>query len=150
MRTDLHHVTLNTGHVRRSPRAEVADDVIAALMPMIDDIAAGQSVPIESCPGYVLTGAIDGRCAVFTVSYAEAPVATIGASLHSRCGAKLWRSLHESYAGDLATDPDKPPPTPWCAARLEIGIALHPDANEWLGDFEKSLGWTFIEWRSRS
>jgi len=34
MPPDLWHLTLTTGHGRRSPRSEVADDVVAMLRPL--------------------------------------------------------------------------------------------------------------------
>lgn len=33
--TTLYHFTTNTGHVRESPRAEVGDDIIAMIKPLI-------------------------------------------------------------------------------------------------------------------
>lgn len=37
------------------------------------------------------------------------------------------------------------PGEPWCAVRLEPGIALYPETAHWLGDFERCLAWAWLE-----
>jgi len=37
------------------------------------------------------------------------------------------------------------PQAPWCAARLETGLALYPGAAVWLGDYERLVAWAWIE-----
>lgn len=38
-----------------------------------------------------------------------------------------------------------PPALPWCAVRIEIGMAVHPQPADWLGDLERCLAWGWIE-----
>lgn len=146
----VHHVTLQSGHVRRSPRAEVPDSVVVALAPLVERALRGEHVPVPGFPAYTMRGGVEGRCIVITIYAAEdgAPVVTVGIATHSRCGAALWRRLHESSPGTLqprATSPNNVPPEPWCAARLEAGAGLHADALDWAGDLERCLAWAWIE-----
>jgi len=146
----IHHVTLSTGDVRRSPRSEVSDAAIGTAARMLADARYGAHVSISEyadvepagctlwladttrCPTLVVYGPGDGAALVM-----------IGIATRSRCGAPLWRRLHAA-AYTLATDPDRCPAEPWCAARLEIGLALYPEAAHWLGDLERCLAWAWI------
>ncbi|WP_458789296.1 hypothetical protein [Adonisia turfae] len=147
------HVTLTTGHLRQSPRREVADSIVAELRPLIDAIVAGKTVPIPGLEGYSISGRSSGedgagRC-LSVIVWAERPevepICTIGIAAHSRCGARLWRSLHEVATLPAATDPGRQPAAPWVAAALQAGLDRHLEAASWLGDFERCLAWTWIE-----
>lgn len=140
----IHHVTLTTGHVRRSVREEVAPET---WRPVSDLLAAAlrADTPIPGVsPACTFRASASTRCLVATVSVRNSrPLVIIGVAAHSRCGASLWRRLHQG--GGLATRAEDVPPEPWCAARLEAGIALHPEHAHWLGDFERCLAWVWIE-----
>lgn len=146
----LHHVTLTTGHARRSWRKEVSDAALAVCAELIERITAGEAAQPARIPGaggYYLAGRAAGRCLVATV-WSGAPsvvIATIGVAAHSRCGVTLWRELHRWGSAPVATDPEHCPPEPWVAAALEAGIAEHPEAARWLGDLERCLGWAWVE-----
>lgn len=156
---DLEHITLNTGHTRRSPRSEVGPGIVEALRPILERALTGTPTPIPPGQGYTLTGGVRGRCASFTVwsrslliwpeddQAQRAPVVEIGVAGHSRCGAPLWRTLHALAARldlPVKTDPGRCPPEPWCAALLYPGAVLAPDAMDWLGDFERCLAWAWL------
>jgi hypothetical protein len=148
----LLHVTLSSGHVRKSPRSEVADDVITVLRPLLSRALTGDHAPIL---GYTITGGVHGRCCAITFWRVDeltgrVPVITVGVAPHSRCGAHLWRSLHEDLppGSVVRTSPDDVPQEPWCAARLDIGAAaLGPDQMMLFGDLERCIAWTWIEMR---
>jgi hypothetical protein len=148
----LRHVTLTTGHVRDSRRDEVHDDVIAALVPLLDRALTGEHVPIPGATACTLTGGVHGRCVALTVwgppvDGHAVPIVTIGVATHSRCGAHLWRSLHarSSIHTPVVTLVDQVPPEPWCAALLEPGSLIYPEAMGWLGDLERCLAWAWLE-----
>ena len=147
--TYIRHVTLTTGHTRDSLPGEVSDDVLATVGVMIDRIVADdtETVPIPGFPGYSLGGKASSKCLAATV-WADGPpsevIATIGVATHSRCGATLWRGLHDWGTAPVVTDPDRCPPEPWVAAALEGPIAQHPGATTWLGDFERCLAWAWV------
>lgn len=145
----IEHVTLTTGHTRRSPREEVSDDAVTVMRAVIDRLRADPdgTQPIPGCPGYSLGGRGDGKCLVATV-WADGPpsvvICSIGVAAHARCGMPLWRMLHRYGALPVVTDHERQPATPWCAAALEVGIARHMEAAAWLGDFERCLAWAWI------
>lgn len=152
----LQHVTLDTGHVRRSPRSEVEAETIPAVSRLLSLALAGDEAWIPAVePRCRLTAAASGRCLVATVWGPDAgeqrvPLATLGVAGRSTCGSRLWRRLHDGRPAEmpaLKTDAARVPPEPWCAVRLEPGLALHPEAAEWLGDLERCLAWAWLEWR---
>lgn len=162
--TDRHirHITLTTGHSRYSYRSEVSDQAVAVCRDLIDRIdritsgAVAESVQIPGVGGYYLSGRASGRCLVGTVWSGRhapsindpaipAPICTIGVASHSRCGAALWRMLHQHGETPVVTDADQCPPEPWVAVALDAGIIEHQDAAHWLGDFERCLAWAWIE-----
>lgn len=145
---DLAHVTLTTGHVRRSPRDEVGAPALEVLRPLLARVLAGETVEVPWVDGtYRLRGVADaGCCALVLLGDDAAIVATIGIGGDPAGSPALWRQLHQ-YALDAApvvTDPAAPPPVPWCAARLDVGATTHPDAMEWLGDLERCLAWAYL------
>jgi len=154
----LHHVTLTTGHARRSYRREVTDQAVAVCAELIARAMGGRAaepVPIPGVGDYHLTGRAGGRCLVANVwpgrpapmlnePSLPAPLVTIGIAAHSACGARLWRILHQHGETPVVTDPARCPPEPWVAVAIDAGLAHHPEAAHWLGDFERCLGWAWI------
>jgi hypothetical protein len=66
-----------------------------------------------------------------------------GVAAHSRCGAKVWRLLTE-LPSPLPSPPERPR-APWCAVRLMPGMVQHPDAWDWLGDYERRIAWAWLQ-----
>lgn len=155
MNDTLSHVTLSSGHVRLSPRAEVGGDVVATLKPIIARALQGSQVPIPGYPGYTMRLDASGDCCVVTV-FAQLrdtatpdpePVVTFGVASHPSCSDRLWRLLHSNFHL-FRTDPRKPPAAPWCAAMLHpAALALRHESPEWIADFERCLAWAWIEQR---
>lgn len=75
----------------------------------------------------------------------DLPIITMAVAIDPRCGRELWAELHKEPSSSLATSPAEPPKTPWLAARLDVGGALHRETMDWLGDFERCLAWAWIE-----
>lgn len=154
--TYLHHITLDTGHVYRAPRAGMDARAMALATRLLSDaLADGTGEEHVAIPyvtaGYTLTAAAAGRCLTILIWGPQPggkilPLVTLGVATHSRCGARLWRVMHEDRDG-LATDGQPTPPEPWLAARLEQGILAHPDALDWLADLEQGLAWAWVEMR---
>lgn len=155
----IRHVTLTTGHVRDSLPDEVAPATIAAMRHLIERICAGAvSEPVSlreyaDVGAYSVSGRCSGKCLVVSV-YADGPpsdlICTIGVAAHSRCGASLWRNLHQWGRVPVRTDPTQCPPEPWVAAALDAGVAQHLGAMEWLGDMERCLAWAWVSRCSRA
>ncbi len=143
----IHHVTLQTGHVARQSRAEVGDAAIAALSDLLDSALTGGRPAVPGFVTYAVTGAQQGRDLVATLWRGDAPILTTAVALRSRSAPALWRLLHHGR-DDLATDPESPPPAPWCADRLEVGALLHREALAWTGDYARCLAWAWVAYRT--
>lgn len=147
----IRHVTLTTGHARDCYRSEVTDDAIALCAGLIATFAAGkvsEPVAIPRVGPYSISGRGGGKCMVASVWSNGPPselVVSIGVAEHERCGATIWRTLHQVSQLPPATDVERQPRAPWCGVLLEPAIMHHMDAMEWLGDFERCLAWAWIE-----
>jgi hypothetical protein len=148
----LHHVTLTTGRERASLLDEVGDDAIRLLAPLLRSVVAGEEVEVPRVrPPCTLTGAAGGDCLILTVwgppdGEQLVPLATVGIARGPAESDRLWSLLHATAAGIATVTPgDQAPPLPWCGARLEVGLALYPEAAHWLADFERCAAWTWIE-----
>lgn len=141
------HYTLNTGHSRVSPRAEVADHVIPLCRPLL---AVGEH-PIPNCAGYFLTVPVCQFGWAGTVRRGkDRPLVTIGLADRVEAATEIWPQLEGLYlrltdkrpfAGIDFAAPKQPESLPWCAA-----ITILPDpAVHWLGDLERCLAWTWME-----
>lgn len=150
MRKYLWHVTLNTGHGRKSPRDEVAQQALDAVALELSRALTGKETDLRIGPGteksYRLKATVVGAVLLCTVlTGAGAPLVTFGVAPRSRDADKLWSLLHQG-AHDLATKANDVPEPPWCAVRIEMqSIANDPGSLEWLPDFERLLAWVWIE-----
>lgn len=147
----LWHITLETGHSRRSPRAEVDDEVVAVMAAFV--VRALNSGAVAPMPGPLGYGArVSGEGGVLMVTIARlplVPLVTFGVATRSRHSARLWRLLHDGAASPLRTDRADVPSPPWLGVRLEPGILSDPTALSWLADAERCIAWAWIE-RGRS
>lgn len=145
------HVTVSTGHERESLRSEVADWVLDALEPVLERAIRGGQVAIPNPGGGPPLGNLSATAtgdALLVTLYAVdgAPLVTFGVARGPIREGELWKALHAAVRGVPAVTPaDQPPPWPWCAVRLELGIAAHPKSVEWLGDLERCCAWTWVE-----
>ena len=153
--THINHITLNTGHVRRSPRSEVADHVPTLLRPLIEDIKHGNGSlrPIPGFDGYsVASSAEDGECLIARV-YANGPpaelIATIGVAPNAAGGRKLWARLHQWGDETKITSGNDCPDAPWVSAKLTKVAYKYLGAMLLLGDFERCLAWAWLERHTR-
>ncbi|MER2518583.1 MAG: hypothetical protein ABTR92_19665 [Candidatus Accumulibacter phosphatis] len=141
----INHLTLSTGHTRRSPRAEVGDDTLAWLVPWLREaVALGtpQPLPVADLARYTLLAMVeDGALLATLYAGIDAPLVTIGVAQRSRQGACLWEKMIAAF--DAAPGLERPA-EPWCAVALHAGILDDPGAGEWPGDFERCLAWAWI------
>lgn len=157
----LHHVTLTTGHVRRSPRDEVSDETVAELWPLVVDLITGEGVAprtrkVPGFPKYQIQCLTYHGPPLFRV-YGPIPdkvpkggldlpcLVTFGVVVEPGDGAEgLWRNVWVlGHLDELHGEPpDLPDELPWCAVALDAGLAKDHDAAKWLGDFERSIAWT--------
>lgn len=140
----LYHVTLQTGHSRKSYRSEVSDEAIAFCRDLLNKMQSGERVEIPP-GGYFCSARISGHCATFSVFAGTTLLLAFGVVEHERCGAELWRGLHNVEGLPATTDPESQPRAPWIGVALAEGLTMYPQTSGWLGDFERVLAWSFLE-----
>ena len=136
----LYHLTITTGHARKSLRTEISDDALAVCSDLIAALrtAPGTRIEMPGPPGYEISARIEGRCMsaqIYAVGEPN-PVVRLGIAASERCGSAIWRWL------DSAVDQ---PRAPWLAVTVEPAMMAHMDCSLWLGDFERCLGWAFLD-----
>ncbi len=127
----LYHVTIDTGDVRESPRAEVSAVALNVCKNFIAEALDAQAPePVDGFRFYatkhkdVLACAVEGdRGNVVKYWCARAPA------------PHRWRAISK----------DNEPPAPWCAVQIGTAAILHPDALSWVGDFERCIAWAWSE-----
>ena len=143
--TYIRHIALNTGKVRDSYLDEVSEEAVSACKAMITASQSGGTAPIAGSKEYLLSTWTAGKCLIATVwangSQSEV-MAAISISLHSRCGAVLWRNMHRLKRPTVVTDTDRCPSEPWVATEIDQR-ALCRDSLEWIDDFGLSLAWAW-------
>lgn len=72
------------------------------------------------------------------------PLVTFGVAKRRRQGRDLWAMMVAQHGARPGT---RMPGEPWCAVALHPALALDPEADAWLGDFERCVAWTWIEQR---
>lgn len=153
----LTHLTMNTGHTRESPRAEVDDDVVTALSPLVR--AGGGNVP--NLPPYTVAITREPGAAAFTLSHPEyGPLVTSILCGDDARSDYAWGHCEKLYlkivddlvhAGVPMTEsvmqlPPRPEGAPWMAVILTgAALVIPTDAIGWAGDFERCLAWTILE-----
>jgi hypothetical protein len=141
----LYHVTLQTGDSRKRYRSEVDDDIIALCRKLIAKMRDGERVEIPRMTGYFVSARLGGKCATFSVYAGTELLVAFGVAENERCGAQLWRGLHNSEGLPTKTDPERQPGAPWIGVALTDALHQHPDAWGWLGDFERCMAWAWID-----
>jgi len=138
----IEHLTLNTGHLRRSAPDDISPVTLARLEPWLRAaIASGQPAPLpaDGLEGYTAVVSVVHGGLLCTVT-GVVPLITFGVAMRSRQGAPLWEVLLEQPG--VRSDLDRPA-EPWCAALLLPGAMRDMPAMHWLGDFERCLAWTW-------
>lgn len=154
----IHHVTLTTGHTRRSWRHEVSLEAITLAADLIesamDQRLRGKTIIPALVPQCHLSATAEGRCLIMTMwgpstgDGFAVPLVTLGVATHARCGAKLWPMLHDHATVPVQTRRAERAPEPWCAVRIEPGAALYAPPHPLLpavAELERCLAWAWIE-----
>jgi hypothetical protein len=168
----IHHLTLNTGHVARTRRGEVDDEVIELLRPIVDEGEGNLTIPGGAFvdifrPLDAQRVPRDGAAA-FQVAK-DGPMSKLPWVFATTCwreelAEEAWdqhRVMHDAlYGGRAPTDrmlwamyqgkqkelPERPAHLPWLVVSIgPAGYALEPVVLPVLGDFERCLAWAIIE-----
>lgn len=155
--TYINHITLQTGHTRRSDRAEVSGETLARVGPWLAALVeSGQPAPLPVSGLADYTGhatVLDGALIVTISGPAPTdgpmagkspPLISMGVAQRSRHGAALWPLMTGTVM-----PPAKPsvqrPGEPWAAVAIWPTAALYPESAQWLGDLERCIAWAWME-----
>lgn len=139
------HYTLTSDHSRESPRAEVSDAVIDALLPLL---RRTDSVPVPGQDGYHFSLRIRGTGLLVTVGDAvDRPLVAFGVAPDALAAWPTWQSLigiHREMAaltGVKLAVPKQPKTEPWVAAVI---LFATPDEAAWIADFERCVAFAWL------
>lgn len=138
----INHVTLTTGHVRKTYPREINKEIYFKLNRILQESISPNGA--ELFAGYrVKITRIEGGAISTVLGPGGAPVLT---TLCTRDDdGTLWQMIHEHASLPIVTDPKKRPQLPYIADKLEIGATMHMDAMSWTGDFARSIGWAILD-----
>lgn len=148
------HYTLNTGHTRTSPRSEVADDVIAKMLPVLatgthelwktfGPVGYGYGLIVTEDRHHLLAGLTrNGINTISMLVVADDDTAEIAWPAIERSYLKMTERSRPHRMADWAS-PHRPATAPWVSVAI-IQPMLVPD---WAGDFERCLAWTWLDSR---
>lgn len=147
--TYLHFVTINTGQVDRIVATAPTEEDDLAATDLVEALDKGVSA-VRRHLGYRLKVSTVQAALLCTIMRDDGlALSTFGVAARSRGAAKLWEILHETSAG--ATDPSAPPPTPWCAVRVEPTLMLDRSwPAAWLARYEVQVASAWIDRRHRA
>lgn len=142
----LHHLTLDTGALRWSPRAEVADDVIAIAAAHIAAARRRGPSPIPGQDGYDARAMASKGVLALTARHRGTPI----------MGLVVAPTRAVAVAAEWALDPARadlvpsltPADAPVCLAWLLPGLIAVPEAAHWLGDYERCVAWAWLRGRA--
>ena len=153
----IQHITLGTGHIARTSRADVAPAVTTLLanwLPGIVDSGQIHPLPVPPLSHFGAQAFVQSGALVVTVSAPVGPhkqgkphagqtmpLVTFGVAQRSRQGGALWDMLTSTFD---ALEGLKQPDTPYCAVAIHPSIAAYAGPTAWLGDFERCVAWAWI------
>jgi hypothetical protein len=146
------HLTLNTGDRVEQHRAEVTDDAIRVLTPLVNKGGGRLPDPFSAFRVELARDPGDGWNS-FTVYHGRNSIVECGLCWDVKDSRKLWDVICNQYlcacnttAVDWTNAPTMPSTVPWLAVILLPGLlSLTRDDVLWLGDFERCLAFAIIE-----
>lgn len=130
----MHHYTIDTGHSRDTSRDEIDDAAIELLTPLLSNGDHSLPHPFERYRLRVTI--VDGTLAA-TVYSGPAPLVTTYVVTDAAGLAEVLR-----ITGAIPAAPLTPPAI---IVQTHPSIVADRDAIGWLGDFERCLGWAWVE-----
>lgn len=153
----IEHITLTTGHTRRSSRAEVTDAALAVVSRWLQraiETGTAQPLPVPALSHYSAVALLAAGALVVTIygpigphthgqphTGQTTPLITLGVAQRSRHGGDLWGTLVATFG---ATEGARRPTEPWCAVALHPAMGAFSGAPHWLGDLERCIAWAWI------
>lgn len=150
----LNHATLNTGHVCKSFRSEIASGTVDILRPWITGLinhnGTKMAFPIAELKHFSALALTESGL-VMTVygpasphikgaaATGELPLITFGVAQVGDNAQYIWDSLSKIVRPNFTM-----PSTPWCGVILHPSLLLYQQDISWLADFERCVAWTWI------
>lgn len=139
----LNHITLETGHNRRSPRHEVDAEVVRFLMAHLSDAIKKGTSPIPTEENYALKAETRGADLTATVaSAAGTPILSFAIVQDSNGAKEFWDRILRRCKAPASTL--MMPSAPWLAVWIE-SPAMAFSISEWVADYERCIAWTWIK-----
>ena len=145
----INHITLNTGHSRRTYPHEIDKGLYFKLKKLLRDSFSPEGAKLDDI--YYFKSSTGGGQEMITTLYGfsqEKPIPILTTGISAKTNGYLWGLLHGDDSFGLVTNKDALPSVPYIADRLEIGSMFLPEALQWTGDFSRCIGWTFLEPRA--
>lgn len=136
--TTIAHLTLDTGHLRHSPKNEVRDDTIAALAPIVER-GRGE---IAGWDIQMVHGASPSGSAGFTLTHNRLWIISAYMAWTKEGDTAEWSVVRQAYKLRAM----KPLCLPWLAVKLMAGAhQVGFDVLREGADLERCLAWTVLE-----
>lgn len=139
----INHITINTGHCRKTYPSEISKDIYMTLFRIFRDAQAPNGCDImENEFNVKITGdKIGYLCTLFKYdSGCKVPVLTSAYSKVDKDG-ELWDMLFQNMTAPLLVERPEMPELPYIADRIEMGMGLFPGVSSFTGDFSRCMGW---------
>ena len=139
----IYHITINTGHARKTPRSEINPNLTALLRGYINDMLAGRLLGVVDDKYACRIGEHNGKMCEFVIARVEddltqTDIIRFTVCRHSRKKARAW---------ELVGGTGTPPEAPFCAAQI-LNAATIPDDLAYMpifGDFERCIAWVWLD-----
>ncbi|MBD9640900.1 hypothetical protein IB277_31870 [Ensifer sp. ENS07] len=136
MRT-IAHLTLDTGHIRNSPRSEVHRDVVDVLSPIV----RGGKGEVAGWDIQMIHGAAPGSVG-FALNHGGLWIASSYMAWTQEGDGAQWDVIRKLYQPNMM----KPTCSPWLAVKLMSGSAgAGFDVMMEAGDLERCIAWTVLD-----
>lgn len=136
----INHITLNTGHMRKTYPHEVDKELYFILKRIYKESLNENGAMLFD--EYKVKGTAFYGGVLITVSKDQLPIITVAVSKFKN--DDLWNALHETATIPLKTKADDPVKAPFIADRIEFGAAMNLDSMRWTGDFSRCMGWIVV------
>ena len=133
----INHVTLNTGHTRKSYPNEVDRELYFILKRILNDSFQPEGAKLFDA--YILKGTPLESGAIFTL-YKDGKIPILTTAATRNQNSELWKMLLETSTITINKKLAEPI-APYIVDRIEIGLVFDLQASSWTGDMSKCLGW---------
>lgn len=142
----FNHVTLNTGHSRKSYPNEVLKVNYPHIKKVYEDMFKEGGTDVLN--GFIAKGYDYSENGTYIRLFSPQGVPILTTGIVKSKNSNIWKTLHSLTVLPTVTDPFSPPELPFVADCLDIGATLYPEALRWTGDFTRTMGWMCLSPKS--